>query len=156
MSQFTEKARVDGLLECSRCHQWLPETGFFKRYEPKSKLGRQSWCKQCQRVILKASYDRMTPEEKAAYAAKRRERIIQRKYGLNGDEYDRMLAEQNGGCAICGEAPSDERNLGRQLVVDHDHATGKVRGLLCSPCNRGLGHFNDDAERVAAALRYLS
>jgi hypothetical protein len=56
-------------------------------------------------------------------------------YGITEEDYDRMLAEQGGGCAVCGKAPDP----GRFLDVDHDHKTDRVRGLLCRGCNRMLG-----------------
>lgn len=70
---------------------------------------------------------------------------LRRKYGLTGDEYDRLLAAQGGLCAICRQP---ERLMGRgrvrRLAVDHDHRTGRVRGLLCASCNTILGHLRDD------------
>src|SRR2546423_5792224 len=62
---------------------------------------------------------------------------LKRKFGLTLEEYDEMLAAQEGGCAICGEAPEE----GKILHIDHDHETGLVRGLLCQRCNHGLGLF---------------
>jgi hypothetical protein len=69
-------------------------------------------------------------------------------YGIEFADYERMLDEQDGHCAIC---PSTE-----DLHVDHCHSTGVVRGLLCGPCNRGIGLLRDDTERLLAAARYLS
>ncbi len=69
---------------------------------------------------------------------------------LPGGAYERILATQDGGCAICGEKPT-----GNRLAVDHDHATGEVRGLLCQHCNTGLGSFRDDAGLITKAIRYL-
>jgi len=79
-----------------------------------------------------------------------RKRALSR-YGITPEEYDTMLGLQGGGCAICGSS-----NTARDsLAVDHDHDTGRVRGLLCSGCNTGLGMFGDDLERLRKALRYL-
>ena len=64
-----------------------------------------------------------------------------------------MLSSQDGKCSICGRERSQ---LVKQLCVDHDHETGKVRGLLCDKCNRGLGFFNDDHELLKKALNYLT
>ena len=69
-------------------------------------------------------------------------------YGLSLAQWDRMVIRQLGCCAICGEQCRD-------LHVDHCHATGKIRSLLCQHCNRGLGMFGDDPERLRAAARYL-
>jgi hypothetical protein len=79
-----------------------------------------------------------------------------RQYGLDKDGYDTMLATQGGVCAICGCEP--RRRKGQRdvlLHVDHDHATGKVRGLLCFNCNGGLGKFKDTPEHLIRAAEYL-
>lgn len=73
------------------------------------------------------------------------------KYGLVTGQYDSMLQTQNGRCAICHNPPS----AGKVLVVDHDHATGNVRSLLCSQCNFGLGYFADNEENLLGAIAYL-
>lgn len=62
-----------------------------------------------------------------------------------------MLVDQNGACAICGGVNKD----GRKLFVDHDHATGQVRGLLCNLCNRGIGNMRDSIKLLRAAADYL-
>jgi len=71
-------------------------------------------------------------------------------YDMTAEEYAEKLAIQNGVCAICGSAPS-----GRRLVVDHDHATGEVRGLLCERCNTVLGRVSDSTNILIAAIEYL-
>ncbi len=71
-----------------------------------------------------------------------------RTYGLERQDYDAMLAAQANLCAIC-------RTGSCKLVVDHDHATGKVRGLLCGRCNAALGFFRDDSESCQRAAGYL-
>ncbi len=68
-------------------------------------------------------------------------------------DYERLLAVQNGVCAICGNAPGD-RHFGI-LTVDHDHKTGKVRGLLYNECNVGLGRFKEDVALLGRAIEYL-
>jgi hypothetical protein len=89
-----------------------------------------------------------------ARKAKRKERtadlLLMRTYQLEPGEYDRRLQEQGGGCKICGKPPKK-----RRLDVDHCHGTGKVRGLLCSACNRGIGYFGDNPDLVSAAAAYL-
>lgn len=72
-----------------------------------------------------------------------------RRYGISRTDYERMLAHQAGGCAICLKTPNEP------LCVDHCHQTGQVRGLLCRRCNLGLGHFSDDLDRLARASTYL-
>lgn len=94
---------------------------------------------------------------KAAYVAAGRKRAVdrryhlKRKYGITPEEYDALLAAQGGGCGICGRLPRDDI----ALHVDHDHTTGRIRGLLCFRCNNALGDFEDDPDRLSAALGYL-
>ena len=76
-----------------------------------------------------------------------------RKYGLTPADYDEMVETQNGRCMICdADQPGTESGY---WPVDHDHATGRVRALLCSACNAGLGLFGDDPARLRAAADYL-
>lgn len=76
------------------------------------------------------------------------------KYGLTVAEWEAMLEAQGGVCAICGE-PETAKNR-TVLAVDHDHATGRARGLLCHRCNRLLGHAGDDPEILRRAADYLT
>lgn len=76
-----------------------------------------------------------------------------KKYGLTPEQYDAILSAQGGVCAIC--KTNWMRGGYRHLDVDHDHTTGKVRGLLCGRCNRGLGYFKDNPQNLAAAIDYL-
>ena len=105
---------------------------------------------------------RRTPEQerlhitrwRAAYPEKARavaRQQVLKKYGLTEAGYTELLARQAGVCAICGRPP-----VKRMLAIDHDHATGRVRGLLCGGCNQGLGHFQDDPACLLAAASYLS
>jgi hypothetical protein len=80
-------------------------------------------------------------------ASERRVRL--RRFGLDEQAYDRMLREQGGVCAICAEPPGGRWN---RLAVDHDHATGRVRGLLCTTCNTMLGRLE---RRYVATMEYL-
>lgn len=68
-------------------------------------------------------------------------------------KYDEMLNSQDSRCAICGSPDPGKGN--RFFCVDHDHLTGKIRGLLCNNCNRGLGTFEDDPHRLIEAANYL-
>jgi hypothetical protein len=72
------------------------------------------------------------------------------KYGMTVDDYLMLLAQQGGCCAICRQAP-----IQRRLVIDHDHETGQVRGLLCSGCNVGLGNLGDTLAGLQRAVAYL-
>jgi Recombination endonuclease VII len=78
---------------------------------------------------------------------------LKRFYGITLDEYRRLLKKQNNACAICKKPERGKRF--KRLSVDHDHETGKVRGLLCSSCNRSLGLMEEDPKALRAAARYL-
>ena len=80
-----------------------------------------------------------------------RRHSLKRKYGLTVEEYEMMLNEQEGVCAICRKPPTKDR----RLAVDHCHKAGHIRGLLCTRCNVALGLFDEDAGRVLRAYDYL-
>lgn len=84
-------------------------------------------------------------------ASRRRAQLAKyRKYGLTEAEFVALRDSQGGVCRICGASGTN-----RRLDIDHDHATGAVRGLLCRPCNQGLGAFGDSPDRLRAAAEYL-
>lgn len=82
---------------------------------------------------------------------------LKRNYGITADDYDKLLEKQNHKCAICGGEGfvMDTARHKVKLVVDHDHHTGEIRGLLCHNCNRALGLLQDDVETIQHALDYL-
>ena len=86
-----------------------------------------------------------------AQAVAFRKSHLKRTYGMTPEDYDVILAAQGGGCGICGL----KSNRGKRFVFDHDHETGRVRGLLCSRCNLALGAFNDDPELLHRAAWFL-
>jgi hypothetical protein len=89
----------------------------------------------------------MGSEQYETYA---RNYMLGRNYGITAEEYDVLLEAQNGRCALCRDVPSN-----RRLHVDHNHITGKIRGLLCHKCNIALGMFRDNPRVIAQALVYL-
>lgn len=100
---------------------------------------------------------KVTPEQQRAWQQRHRERhpdytrrkTLRLRYNLTLEGLAAMRDRQDGRCAICQEP------LPEKYDIDHDHATGRVRGLLCGPCNRGLGSFRDDTARLRAAVAYL-
>jgi hypothetical protein len=82
---------------------------------------------------------------------------LKRTFNITLDDYNRMLEDQNGVCAICKRTETRKSKLGElwQLSVDHCHDTGKVRGLLCFACNSSLGKFKDSIETLQNAIEYL-
>lgn len=86
------------------------------------------------------------------YYKENKEKNKYKRYGLTLEEYNEISKTQNDCCAICGKHKS---KLKKELVVDHCHSTGKVRGLLCYGCNTSLGVFNDDIRILQKAINYL-
>jgi hypothetical protein len=82
-----------------------------------------------------------------------------KKFGLTVEEYDRLLEDQNGVCAICNNPESDPhpttKRIQKNLAVDHCHETNTNRGLLCAKCNKGLGSFKDNIAYLERAIDYL-
>lgn len=127
---------------CNRCKTSLPLDCYFLR-----KTGTPySWCKECSAKYGKKKYGK--PYDKKRWEEWGRERYyLLKKYGLTQKEVDAMKEEQQHRCRVCGEkAP---------LVIDHDHNTGKIRGMLCTPCNQGLGFLQDNVNTLKAAIFYL-
>jgi hypothetical protein len=83
--------------------------------------------------------------------AARRDYELHRRYGLPEGEYAKMLEAQGGRCAICGNRPRTQA-----LALDHDHRTGRIRGLLCANCNRGIGKLEYSPEVADRASKYLA
>lgn len=105
------------------------------------------------------NYEKNKESRKASmkeYSRKNRRTLrdaqLRRAYGITHDEYDARLERQGGRCGLC----KNERAPGtRAFAVDHDHATGAIRGLLCKPCNTGLGCFKDNPELMEAGAQYV-
>lgn len=133
---------------CTGCIQVLPITHFNK--QPGGKDGLKSKCKDCVREILykwrKEHPDRF---RKVGWAYE-----LRTLYGITVEEYDNILLSQNNACAIC--LGQNVVRFGKPLkfAVDHNHETGKVRGLLCDSCNRGIGHLKE-LTNMQRAITYL-
>ena len=91
------------------------------------------------------------------YPEKRAEEKWRARFGISAVDYKRLMAAQGGCCAICGSrnSISDGRGGSRRLAVDHCHATGRIRGLLCHSCNAAIGLMRDDPDRIARAAEYV-
>lgn len=134
---------------CTKCRVEKRDGEFW----PERRRGRlTSHCKACKADAAKrwrAANPHKARERYWSNPVAERERHLVRKYGVDGVAYDRMFASQAGTCAIC------KRTQARSLDVDHDHKSGAVRGLLCTSCNRMIGHAGDCAETLDAAAGYL-
>lgn len=126
--------------ECTKCGESLPSTlQYF--YKNREKLS--SRCKQCLREMDRERFKK-DPKKHRNYQLKN-------KYNITIDEWDRIFEEQKGRCRICG---IHQLELRYRLNTDHNHKTGKVRGLLCIDCNIGLRYL-DDEEFIIKAKKYL-
>ena len=164
---------------CNRCKIEKQLSDF-----PSERRGRRRVCRQCRSAYRLAHYhahklekreiDRawrhhnreVNRERLRNYRLENRDRIddqaILRKFGITMEQYRGRLAAQGGGCAICGSTNPGQSNHAR-LPVDHDRSCCPgdrsccrcVRGILCSRCNRALGLFGDDPDRLTSAARYL-
>jgi recombination endonuclease VII len=131
---------------CTRCGRALPITAF--RRDSRYKDGVMSWCKSCRRAydrVKQREYYRANPEKRRQ---KRRREQLWRRYGIKWRQKALVFEASDGLCALCYDAPATQ--------IDHDHVTGRIRGALCADCNRGLGCFGDDPERLRLAVEYLT
>jgi hypothetical protein len=142
---------------CSRCREPKILDEFYD-----TKTGKYCWCKKCALEAAKESYKRKS-EVDPDFPRKRYEKYQKGKYkkhaktfhilyvyGLSEDDCKRIIEKQNGLCPVC-ELPITEG----KMVVDHNHDTKKVRGILHHKCNMGIGFFDDSPARLKKALSYL-
>jgi hypothetical protein len=146
---------------CSSCKLAKPINCFGVR--PEYRDGYRNQCNSC-RTQSTAKYLKTEVGSKLAAANRERKkqsnppdserwRKLQIKYGVSRSLYESLVIKQDGKCAVCRS--SDPRNNRGVLVVDHCHDTGRIRGLLCTPCNTAIGNLGDTLEGIEAAARYL-
>ena len=160
---------------CNFCKEYKNESNFNPCYI-KTNHGR---CKACQKIarmkylddmklngkfeeyrLKKSGYSKTKEAVKKRFNYYETERYrkslekyqLKSKYGVTREWFDKQLKAQDGCCAICGKHYTEQK---RRFAIDHCHKTGKVRKLLCSKCNTGLGQFNDSVEILEQALNYL-
>lgn len=168
---------------CSKCHELKSLSEFSHHCHQSS--GYRSECKACQlkrnqkwrkdnpdryRAILDRGHlkRKSDPVTRAKHAAGIKvwrktpsgqrsmlDNRLRHDYGITLEEYNRLIDKQNGLCAICGNPPKGGSPTNQRLHVDHDHTTGKVRGLLCKNCNTAIGFLGEDLSRIEASIRYL-
>jgi len=100
---------------------------------------------------VRANSKKWWEKNRESYVLKRRIYVLKSKYGLTLQEWEMMVLTQRNSCALCQKEFKNRRSIN----VDHCHKTGKVRGLLCTPCNRGIGVLGDDEEGLERALKYV-
>lgn len=133
---------------CPRCQEEKPLDEFPVRKRSNGSSRRHSYCPPCRREISSEWRKNNLEKDRLAH----HKNHIKTRYGLDYADFERMVKEQNNCCAICGY---QEARPEYNLHVDHCHKSGKVRALLCGPCNKGLGCFRDNPQTVRAAANYL-
>jgi|DEB0MinimDraft_3_1074331.scaffolds.fasta_scaffold60946_3 hypothetical protein len=127
-----------GQYKCSNCEQWLDTSCYSKDKSQSTGISYQ--CKKCNKQKVRKSN-------------------IKTKYGITEEQFLRMLEEQDHKCAICEKdliVDIMENSYETRPNIDHCHTTGKIRGMLCTQCNTGLGKFYDNPELLAKAIEYLN
>ena len=157
---------------CSKCDQLRPLTDFSKH--KKTKDGLQCYCIACFKLTSKQWYVLNKEHSKSKSVTwnkankDKRSKIsnnwyqkniskvkgiaLKREYNLSMEQYDQLLSQQNNCCMVCHK---NQVLFKKKLAVDHCHETGKIRGLLCDGCNRGLGFLKDSIEVLESAITYL-
>lgn len=161
-------------METKTCTKCKVERAVREFYKKGSEGGLTARCKRCVITDNKVSYEKYRKKRKqteAAYREKNRGKIrkksvawrknnpdyaknqdLLRHYHITLDEYNKMFARQEGCCLACGK---HQFALKRALHVDHDHETGKIRGLLCHGCNCALGFVNDNIAVLNGLITYI-
>lgn len=127
----------EGHKYCPRCAEIKSKDEFGRNRSTYD--GLTNYCRPCHTVVMR--------EIKVKNHGSERNYLLKHRYGITEDDFERMLAQQGGVCAICRAVPG--------TFVDHCHATGQVRGILCFNCNNGLGHFQDSLVGLELAALYL-
>ena len=165
------------LIKCSRWKKRKPLNAFSADNTERAKKrrhGKQYKCKLCNReesseptrkakarILAKKSAENAKLFNHEQYSRRIRNYQLKKKYGIDCDQYEKMLAAQHGKCPICRRRPGEIRILESGLIekislhVDHCHLTGKLRGLLCGKCNRAIGLLGDDIFAMQRAIEYL-
>ena len=123
---------------CPKCRSKFPATTEFFYPNKGQKNNLSPYCRSCTLEYINSD--------------KTRNRLYKKRYGITIEEYDLIYSKQNGCCAICGVHQSD---LNKRLSIDHNHKTGRVRGLLCDRCNRLIGFSNEEIIILRNAIKYL-
>lgn len=136
---------------CKGCNNLLPLSAFHLIRNKHGKKYPYTYCKPCG-LKNRSKWHHTAKGQKA-----HRGHMLRIKYGITHEQYNQMHKSQNGVCRICKQVETRKNRRGeiRLLAIDHDHVTGRIRALLCSSCNCGIGYFRDDVKLLRAAARYL-
>ena len=165
-SKYVTRVNTRPLMKCPTCGQSFQPTRSHQKYcsrlctqkgvdAQRERRPAERACRKCGAPVerkpgIPVCEDCLVEKRKRNQKKTERRRTL-RTYGITSEQFDELLAVQDGRCAICGVTPGE-----RAMAIDHDHRTGAVRGLLCGPCNSALGLFGDDRARLEAAVEYLT
>ena len=137
---------------CTVCKKNLPYTEYHRSKATKDGYGYR--CRTCD----KAARQKYRKANEERFAEVNRRKTLKHRFGITLEEYSEILKSQGGCCALCGAKKNNVRGKRRNwnFSVDHCHTTGKIRGLLCNNCNRGLGLLGDTRESLQKAVDYLT
>lgn len=137
----------------NRRRRYATDTAYRARVLARNAVSRSASEKRSEAVSAVKRWRLENPERATRT---RRSYELRRKFNITLDAYERMFEEQRGCCAICKKEERIAGAFGRRLLaVDHDHRTGKIRGLLCAACNTTLGKFGDSPLLLLEAALYL-
>jgi hypothetical protein len=145
-----KESRKEYTKEYGRTHK-MEAKARSKKYRDFHKIEIKEYTKEYYKMH-KDEINKKCKEYSKLHKTKRKDQHIKYAYGITSEEYDQIFLEQDGKCKICG---IHQNELKRNLAVDHNHMTGKVRGLLCTKCNTVLGLVNDDPVLLIKAEEYL-
>lgn len=150
--RFVAKRHKPGLRQCAKCRRWKSPRSFHRRFDRGK--GWQSHCMDCKREIKRARRRKLVVRSREK--EQNRLSVLKAVYGLSAHRWAKLMRAQKGRCAICGKKETSVVKGGlASLSVDHNHRTGRIRGLLCRKCNTGLGMFKDSVKTMKAAITYL-
>jgi len=144
--------------KCSSCQTEKVLDSFCKHRGMKD--GHNNNCKECVKQHTQENKEKVRKYKSDYYSANRekciardRKSYLKRKYNVTVEWYEEQLKKQNGECMICGT--TEGGGISSLLHVDHNHETGQIRGLLCQPCNTGLGLFKENTQLLQKAIQYV-
>ena len=139
---------IEGVIGCSTCKQKLCISNFHK--DSSNKYGVAYACKECANANTRRH--NTVNKSNPTYKLKKQSSYFKTTYNLTSEQREALLKDQGHACAICHTPLQFDGTL---THTDHCHTTGKVRGILCTNCNRGLGHFKDNTQTMKNAIDYL-
>ena len=134
---------------CTKCKKIKPLCDYYKNKQ--SKDGLQFSCKLCSDLWRKQDRKDNPKKYQKAYLKAN----LRNGYGLTINDLQKMIDSQNGLCLGCGKPAENTNRNNKRLHIDHDHKTGKIRGLLCIKCNRALGLVNENVDILLNLIKYL-